>query len=41
MSNTNNTDQFYDKVTTLVEQSLAAVLKKSSTTNGNQDGTCQ
>ena len=37
MSNTNNTDQFYDRMTTLVDQSLAAVLKKGSTTNGNQD----
>ena len=37
MSNTNKTDQFYDQVTTLVDQSLAAVLKKGSTTNGNQD----
>ena len=37
MSNTNKTDQFYDQVTQLVDQSLAAVLKKGSTTNGNQD----
>ncbi|WP_228530061.1 SMC family protein [Diaphorobacter caeni] len=37
MSNTNKTDQFYDQLTTLVDQSLAAVLKKGSTTNGNQD----
>jgi hypothetical protein len=37
MSNTNKTDQFYDQVTTLVDQSLAAVLKKGSTTNGSQD----
>lgn len=37
MSNTNKTDQFYDQVTALVDQSLAAVLKKGSTTNGNQD----
>jgi uncharacterized protein YukE len=37
MSNTNKTDQFYDQVTTLVDQSLAAVLKKGSATNGNQD----
>ena len=37
MYNTNKTDQFYDQVTQLVDQSLAAVLKKGSTTNGNQD----
>lgn len=37
MSNTTKTDQFYDKVTALVDQSLATVLKKDSVTNGNQD----
>lgn len=37
MSNTNNTDKFYDEMTALVGQSLAEVLKQSSTTNGNQD----
>lgn len=37
MSNTSKTDQFYDQMTTLVDQALAEVLKKRSTTNGNQD----
>lgn len=37
MSTINNTDQLYDKVTALVDQSLATVLKKNSTTNGNLD----
>lgn len=37
MSQKSTTDQLYDQVTELVDQSLATVLRKSSTTNGNQD----
>ena len=37
MSNTNKTDHFYDQVTAMVDQSLAAVLSKASATNGNLD----
>lgn len=37
MFNTDKTHQIYDQLTALVDQSLAAVLKKGSTTNGNQD----
>ena len=37
MSNTNKTNQLYDQVMQLVDQSLAAVLKKDSATSSNQD----
>lgn len=37
MSNSNKTDHFYDQVTAMVDQSLAAVLSKASVTNGNLD----
>ncbi|WP_313316098.1 hypothetical protein [Pulveribacter sp.] len=37
MASTNKTNQLYDQVTTLVDQSLAAVLRKHSTANANQD----
>lgn len=38
MSNTNTkTDRFYDQITALVDQSLAAVLSKTSVTNGDLD----
>ncbi len=37
MSNTKKTDHYYDQVTAMVDQSLAAVLSKASATNGNLD----
>lgn len=37
MSNTNKTYLFYDQVTAMIDQSLAAVLRKASATNGNLD----
>ena len=37
MSNSTETDQFYDQVTAFVDRSLAAVLTKGTTPNGNMD----
>ena len=37
MSNTSKTDDVYDQVTAMVDQSLAAVLRQTSATNGNHN----